>query len=279
MLMGSAQADASTSTATDDVDYLSIQDEIALVNFYLTRQALFSRAFRLSETVEATAATYLKRFYTRNTCMDYHPKLVMSVDAAHSGSDLDRQHRLTCLFLATKTENSMINITDFAQKVKTPAKDILDLEFLVSQSLNFQYKVHHAHVAARGLFYDMQVRTIPLSASRIVVTTQRTDHDRRSRTTRSGRNGRSRPPSRRTTDRRRDPLYSLSNRSRRLLVERARRRRDLAASETSSYTSRDGRDARCRCGAEGVRVDQGDGRGETAGAREERGAGGDTSDR
>jgi cyclin H len=139
---------------------LSVEDERTIATFYLTRQALFAKAFKFGEMVEATAASYLKRFYLRNTCMDYHPKLVMCADLRIDDISLlsDAAHRLTCLFLATKTENSGITIAEFAQKVKTPAKDILDLEFLVSQALNFQYKVHHAHIAARGLFYDLQVR-------------------------------------------------------------------------------------------------------------------------
>lgn len=34
-------------------------------------------AFKYPEIVTATAMTYLKRFYLRNTCMDYHPKNIM----------------------------------------------------------------------------------------------------------------------------------------------------------------------------------------------------------
>ena len=33
--------------------------------------------FRFPEEVEATAVTYLKRFYLKNTVMDWHPKNVM----------------------------------------------------------------------------------------------------------------------------------------------------------------------------------------------------------
>lgn len=35
--------------------------------------------FRFPEEVEATAVTYLKRFYLKNTVMDWHPKNVMYV--------------------------------------------------------------------------------------------------------------------------------------------------------------------------------------------------------
>ena len=65
--------------------------------------------------------------------------------------------RLTCVFLATKTENFPISIDSFSARVKTPPVDILSLEFLVSQSLKFEYKVHHAHLALNGILLDLQV--------------------------------------------------------------------------------------------------------------------------
>lgn len=123
------------------VSYLSVSDELSLVAFYLAKMAPLARLFHFKDSVTSTAMSYLKRFYLNNTCMDYHPKNVM----------------LTCLFLASKTENQLVSIEAFAAKVKgaTPSA-VLSLEFLVSQSLRFQYKVHHAHLAAYGVFLDMQ---------------------------------------------------------------------------------------------------------------------------
>ncbi|WAR57924.1 hypothetical protein PtB15_5B154 [Puccinia triticina] len=125
------------------IEYLTVQDELELVTFYLSKISQLCRAsiFKFPETVEATAMSYLKRFYLRNTCMDYHPKNIM----------------LTCLFLATKTENTSISIDSFASRIpKTTNEDVLSLEFLVAQSLKFQFKVHHAHLAARGIYLDLQ---------------------------------------------------------------------------------------------------------------------------
>lgn len=45
--------------------------------YYLTQVAALCGAFKYPEIVTATAMTYLKRFYLRNTCMDYHPKNIM----------------------------------------------------------------------------------------------------------------------------------------------------------------------------------------------------------
>lgn len=144
------------SKEPSQIEYLTVQDELELVTFYLTKISQLSRAsiFKFPETVEATAITYLKRFYLRNTCMDYHPKNIM----------------LTCLFLATKTENTSISIDQFASRIpKTTNEDVLDLEFLVAQSLKFQFKVHHAHLAARGIYLDLQdgSRSNPIPIDRL----------------------------------------------------------------------------------------------------------------
>ncbi|GJN91207.1 hypothetical protein Rhopal_004225-T1 [Rhodotorula paludigena] len=131
-----------------DIEYLTVADEQALVSYYLTQIVALCNAFKFPEMVLATAMSYLKRFYLRNTAMDYHPRNIM----------------LTCVFLATKTENFPISIDTFAAKVKTPPAGILSLEFLVSQSLHFEYKVHHAHVALSGLVLDMQTAGVPAAS-------------------------------------------------------------------------------------------------------------------
>lgn len=150
-----------TPPAPADIEYLTVADEQALVSYYLTQIVALCNAFKFPEMVLATAMSYLKRFYLRNTAMDYHPRNIMySLSLAQALKKILTSHviRLTCVFLATKTENFPISIDTFAAKVKTPPADILSLEFLVSQSLHFEYKVHHAHVALSGLVLDMQVR-------------------------------------------------------------------------------------------------------------------------
>ncbi|GAA5967467.1 hypothetical protein JCM21900_004843 [Sporobolomyces salmonicolor] len=139
-------SNAPTPPPASEIEYLTVADEQSLVTYYLTQIPALCGAYQFPEMVQATAMTYLKRFYLRNTCMDYHPKNVM----------------LTCLFLATKTENFMIPIDAFAAKIKTPPSDILSLEFLVSQSLRFEYKVHHAHLALSGLLLDLQADNLDL---------------------------------------------------------------------------------------------------------------------
>jgi cyclin H len=61
------------------VSFLNAQEEHLLVKLYITKIPQLCGHFRFPEEVEATAITYLKRFYLRNTVMDWHPKNVMYV--------------------------------------------------------------------------------------------------------------------------------------------------------------------------------------------------------
>lgn len=150
------QASSSTALASD-IPFLSVDDELALITYYLVKVGQIVRAFGLPELVEGTATTYVKRFYLRNTCMDFHPKNVV----------------ITCIFLASKAENYPLNLLDFARKlagksgdkalIEENRKTVLDLEFLVSQSLQFEYAVVGAHRALYGLMLDIQTLAEPPS--------------------------------------------------------------------------------------------------------------------
>lgn len=61
----------------EKIQYLSVSDELSLVAYYLAQLVRLAKAFNLPLATQSTAMTYLKRFYLRNTCMDYHPKNVM----------------------------------------------------------------------------------------------------------------------------------------------------------------------------------------------------------
>ncbi|KIK91614.1 hypothetical protein PAXRUDRAFT_830677 [Paxillus rubicundulus Ve08.2h10] len=123
------------------VSFLNAEDEHLLVKLYITKIPQLCGHFRFPEEVEATAITYLKRFYLRNTVMDWHPKNVM----------------LTALFLATKTTNNPISLDSYTSNIpRTSPSDVLDLEFLVAQSLGFEFAVWHAHRALWGLWLDLQ---------------------------------------------------------------------------------------------------------------------------
>ncbi|KAG6381318.1 cyclin-like protein [Boletus reticuloceps] len=133
--------DADEPGSSADVSFLDAQEEHLLVKLYITKIPQLCGHFRFPEEVEATAITYLKRFYLRNTVMDWHPKNVM----------------LTALFLATKTTNNPISLESYTSNIpRTSTSDVLDLEFLVAQSLNFEFAVWHSHRALWGLWLDLQ---------------------------------------------------------------------------------------------------------------------------
>ncbi|KIY45448.1 cyclin-like protein [Fistulina hepatica ATCC 64428] len=127
--------------SSSHIQFLSADEEILLVRFYMTKISALCSGLRFSEEVEATALSYLKRFYLKNTVMDWHPKNVM----------------LTAVFLATKTTNNPVSLDGFTSKIKgTAPSDVLELEFLVAQSLGFEFTVWHAHRALWGLWLDLQ---------------------------------------------------------------------------------------------------------------------------
>lgn len=79
-------------------------------------------------------------------------------------SDQASASRLTALFLATKTTNNPISLESYTSNVpRTSTSDVLDLEFLVAQSLNFEFAIWHSHRALWGLWLDLQVRRPPLA--------------------------------------------------------------------------------------------------------------------
>lgn len=142
--------ETSSSSSSSSIPFLSVDDELALITYYLVKVGQIVRAFGLPELVEATATTFVKRFYLRNTCMDFHPKNIV----------------ITCIFLASKAENYPLNLADFARKLAGKSNDaavidenkrtVLDFEFLVSQSLQFEYAVTGAQRALYGLVLDLQ---------------------------------------------------------------------------------------------------------------------------
>ncbi|KAJ2549036.1 hypothetical protein EV175_004596 [Coemansia sp. RSA 1933] len=145
------------SEATNNL--LTPDEELRLVDYYLNMIKVYAQIYRRNglikaeaiDDVKATAINFMKRFYLHNVVFDYPPKSIM----------------LTCFYLATKVENAFMKIDDFVRplqaaeakrgsKVQTKGEDILGLEFVVIQSLQFELAAHHPYRAAYGLYLDMQ---------------------------------------------------------------------------------------------------------------------------
>lgn len=150
--------------SSKDVLFLTADEELLLVRHYLTKVVQLCGHFRFPEEVEATATTYIKRFYLTNTVMDWHPKNVMYGQLKACSVPFTwliqvfLVNRLTALFLATKTTNNPISLESYAAHIpRTESADVLELEFLVAQSLGFDFAVWHPHRALWGAWLDLQV--------------------------------------------------------------------------------------------------------------------------
>ncbi|KAJ2870734.1 hypothetical protein FB639_004578, partial [Coemansia asiatica] len=138
---------------------LTPSEELELVDYYLQMVHVYALTYKRNgllkpdavNNVKATAINFIKRFYIHNVVFDYPPKSIM----------------LTCFYLATKVENAFVKIDDFIRplqsaemkrggKAQTKNEDILDLEFVVIQSLQFELAAHHPYRPAYGFYLDMQ---------------------------------------------------------------------------------------------------------------------------
>lgn len=121
---------------------LTYEEEQLLVLAYASKIERIALSFQMPSQVKATAVSYFKKFYLVHSVMDYHPKNVM----------------YTCVFLAAKAENHFIPVTTFCKSLpKSEPAHILDLEFLVLESLSFTLLVQNGIRPLHGFFLDLQV--------------------------------------------------------------------------------------------------------------------------
>jgi len=123
------------------LDLLTLDEELKYLNFYCENIIKVVSSFRMPTQVKATAVSFFKKFYLVNSVMEYHPKNIL----------------YTCVFLAAKSENYFMSIESFCKALpKTQPNDVLDLEFIVLQSLKFTLLVHHPFRPLYGFFLDFQ---------------------------------------------------------------------------------------------------------------------------
>lgn len=64
-----------------------MEEELKLVNFYCQQASkICIQGFGVSEYVESTAISYIKRFYLKNSVMEWHPKSIMCVPLLHQNT-------------------------------------------------------------------------------------------------------------------------------------------------------------------------------------------------
>ncbi|XP_008202058.1 cyclin-H isoform X1 [Nasonia vitripennis] len=128
--------------------FLSVSEERVLQRFYESQLKEFCKRFSppMPKPTIATALHYFKRFYLRNSVMDYHPKEIL----------------VTCVYLACKVEEFNVSIIQFVANImgdREKASDIiLNNELLLMQQLNYNLTVHNPFRPVEGLLIDIKTR-------------------------------------------------------------------------------------------------------------------------
>jgi hypothetical protein len=63
---------------------------------------------------------------------------------------------MTCLYLASKTENHYMSLDKYCTKLKTEKSVLMDCEYVVMEGLRFHLAVYHPYIALHGIFLDAQ---------------------------------------------------------------------------------------------------------------------------
>ncbi|EGF80229.1 hypothetical protein BATDEDRAFT_88645 [Batrachochytrium dendrobatidis JAM81] len=136
------QSESTDSSASPGSECVTWKEQLDYCRFYEGKIIDYCKFFGFDKTVQATAIVFFKRFYLNNTVMDYDPKIIL----------------MTCLFLSTKVENSLMPLDEFLSKVpKSPdASVMIHLEFVLSKGIQFEYSVHHPYWPLHGFFLDIQ---------------------------------------------------------------------------------------------------------------------------
>ncbi|XP_023338726.1 cyclin-H-like isoform X2 [Eurytemora carolleeae] len=116
----------------EEKNYLSQEEEMQVLGYFEAKLAEFCTKF--------------KRFYLKNSIMDYHPKEIL----------------VTSVYLATKVEEFNVSITQFVANVQgnqeRATKIILNNELLLLKELNFNLTIHNPFRAVEGLLIDLKTR-------------------------------------------------------------------------------------------------------------------------
>ncbi|KAI8592964.1 hypothetical protein BDZ88DRAFT_228012 [Geranomyces variabilis] len=154
------------------------EEQLQYCQYYEERIRSYCKMLQFDRFVEATALAYFKRFYLRNTVMEYDPKLYLCVPISRALRSLSSaplstiqelsqtltllatslSHSMTCLFIATKVESVHISLATFLEKIpKSPSPDMMiELEFSLSKGIRYEYMVHHPFWPLHGFLLDIQ---------------------------------------------------------------------------------------------------------------------------
>jgi cyclin H len=144
-----------------DKNFLTYEEErIILLHYeYILKNFLghFEPPITMSSVV-GTSIIYFKRFYLRNSVMEYHPKDIY----------------LVCVYLACKIEEFNISIAQFLSNVHTDASAaaedkaelanmILSYELLLMEKLDFELTVYNFYRPFEGFMLDVRTRCLEIA--------------------------------------------------------------------------------------------------------------------
>ncbi|XP_014236347.1 cyclin-H [Trichogramma pretiosum] len=128
--------------------FLSCQEEESLLRYWEISMKKFCKNFNppMPKATAATSLHYFKRFYLRNSVMDYHPKYIM----------------VTCIYLACKVEEFNVSIVQFVANVNGDKEKccniIINNELLLMQQLDYHLTIHNPFRPVEGFLIDIRTR-------------------------------------------------------------------------------------------------------------------------
>jgi len=128
--------------------FLTLENEAEL-DFYFSKQMeKICEKFKppMPNYVKGTSFHYFKRFYLKNSMMDYHPKEIL----------------VTAVYLACKVEEFNVSMQQFVANIpgnqEKATNVILNNELLLMQELKFHLTIHNPYRAMEGLLIDIKTR-------------------------------------------------------------------------------------------------------------------------
>lgn len=122
-------------------DFLTPDEELTLLTFYTVETLRAATHFKLSTDIKATAAIFLRRFYTTNSIMTYPPTELLK----------------TCVFFACKAEGHFMRLQKFVDELpNTTGESVLAAEYVLCQAIRFAFDVKHPFRALDGAIMELR---------------------------------------------------------------------------------------------------------------------------
>ncbi|KAK2706946.1 hypothetical protein QYM36_014843 [Artemia franciscana] len=128
-------------------EFLTYDEEKEILMFYEQKLFELCKIFKpaMPPSVVGTGFHYFKRFYLKNSVMDYHPRDILA----------------TCVYLAAKVDEFNVSIGSFVANLRGDQEKasgiILNNELLLMQQLGYQLTIHNPYRPIEGFLIDIKV--------------------------------------------------------------------------------------------------------------------------